>query len=326
MFVYKGHCLAIGVGIQVNNLFYYITSIRVAQGAKYEIPQTRSIRAIITSEIPPSNPLMLVGDLNCKLGNLCGPRSSSDPNQRGTQWMELIDNHSLYVPSLSTLAPGPVHTFHSSRLTTTIDYVVGNLALATVLVSCRVVQDHPLNTSDHLPIISNLNLSLLTSVPSPRGHSPHPDWNSGQRQGRLSHYASLTDEAVSTLHIKDYSTIPEIDVDISSMSSMLVNAALSSIPHSKHPNVNLNKVYDPHLSTLCWCSRATFHQWKAAGSPRSGPLYEERKTCKKYVNTYLSQQLAQLQRKVIQKCDKDFHSHHPKRLETLSANLAGLLY
>ena len=48
MFVYKGHCLAIGVGIQVNNLFYYTTSIRVAQGAKYEIPQTRSIPATIT--------------------------------------------------------------------------------------------------------------------------------------------------------------------------------------------------------------------------------------------------------------------------------------
>ena len=48
MFVYEGHCLAIGVGIQVNNLFYYTTSIRVAQGAKNEIPQTRSIPAIIT--------------------------------------------------------------------------------------------------------------------------------------------------------------------------------------------------------------------------------------------------------------------------------------
>ena len=42
-------------------------------------------------------------------------------------------------------------------------------------------------------------------------------------------------------------------------------------------------------------------------------IYEERKTCKKNVNTYLSQRRAQLQRKVIQKRDQDFHSHHPKR-------------
>ena len=97
------------------------------------------------------------------------------------------------------------------------------------------------------------------------------------------------------------------------MSSTLVNAALFSIPHSKHPNVKLNKVYDPHLSTLCWRSRAAFCQWKAAGSARSGPLYEERKTCKKNVSTYLSQRRAQLQCKGIQKHDQDFHSHHPKR-------------
>ena len=32
----------------MNNLFYYTTSIRVAPGAKYEIPQTRSIPAAIT--------------------------------------------------------------------------------------------------------------------------------------------------------------------------------------------------------------------------------------------------------------------------------------
>ena len=36
MFVYNGHCLAIGVGIQVNNLFYYTTSTRVVQGANAE--------------------------------------------------------------------------------------------------------------------------------------------------------------------------------------------------------------------------------------------------------------------------------------------------
>ena len=35
----------------MNNLFYYTTSIRVAPGAKYEIPQTRSIPAAITDVI-----------------------------------------------------------------------------------------------------------------------------------------------------------------------------------------------------------------------------------------------------------------------------------
>ena len=73
------------------------------------------------STVPPSSPLLLVGDLNCHIGKLGGPRSSCDPNHRGVQWMELIENHSLYIPSLSTLATGPVHTFHVNRTATTVD-------------------------------------------------------------------------------------------------------------------------------------------------------------------------------------------------------------
>ena len=53
------------------------------------------------SALPLSSPLLLVGDLNCHIGKLGGPRSSSDPNQRGVQWMDLVHKHSLYIPSLS---------------------------------------------------------------------------------------------------------------------------------------------------------------------------------------------------------------------------------
>ena len=36
---------------------------------------------------------------------------------------------------------------------------------------------------------------------------------------------------------------------------------------SKHPMAHSKKVYDAHLSTLCWRSRVAFRQWKAADSP-----------------------------------------------------------
>ena len=66
-----------------------------------------------------------------------------------------------------------------------------------------------------------------------------------------------------------------------------------------------NMVCDAHLSTLCWRSRVAFRQWTAAGSPRSCPL------CKKNVSVPFHCK-AQLQRKVIQKRDQAFRSHHPK--------------
>ena len=79
---------------------------------------------------------------------------------------------------------------------------------------------------------------------------------------------------------------------------------------------NLNRVDDPHLSTLCWQSCQAYCQWKAAGRPISGPLCEARKTCKKNVQYHLSKCRALIECKKIQKRDQSFHSKHPRRFQT----------
>ena len=61
--------------------------------------------------------------------------------------------HSLYVPSLCYLASDSVHTYHSGSASTTLDYVLGNLA---ILSSCVTLDEDQLNTSDHLPIVKPL--------------------------------------------------------------------------------------------------------------------------------------------------------------------------
>ena len=47
-----------------------------------------------------SSPLLIVSELNCHLGHAGCPRSL------GMQWKNILDSHSLYVPSLSQLATG----------------------------------------------------------------------------------------------------------------------------------------------------------------------------------------------------------------------------
>ena len=202
------------------------------------------------------------------------------------QWKELLDSHSLYVPSLSNLASGPVHTFFSRSTTTTVDYIIGNLTTSTAIVSCIVEEEHPLNTSDHLPIISNLNFSLLTLAPRSSDQNNSLDWNSALRHGCIPQYASLTDEAVAPLLNKDYCSVEEIEADISHVSNVLIEASTSTIPHFRCSNSNSNRVSDPHLSSLCWQSRVAYRQWKAAGCPRSGPLFQARKNRSMCNNTY----------------------------------------
>ena len=66
------------------------------------------------------------------------------------------------------------------------------------MVSCRVEEEHPLNTSDHLPITSKLNLSVLTMYTvSSSSKNVILDWTSALRDGGISKYACLTDNAVA---------------------------------------------------------------------------------------------------------------------------------
>ena len=213
------------------------------------------------------------------------------------------------------MASGPVHTFFSRSTTTTVDYIIGNLATSTAIVSCIVEEEHPLNTSDHLPIISNLNLSLLTLAPCSSDQNDSLDWNSALRHGCIPQYASLTDEAVAPLLNKDYCSVEEIEADISHVSNVLIEASTSTIPHFRCSNSNSNRISDPHLSSLCWQSRVAYRQWKAAGCPRSGPLFEARRNCKKHVQQHLSKCRARVQCANIQKRDQSFHSKHPKRFQ-----------
>ena len=179
----------------------------------------------LSAESIPGAPIITAGDLNCHLGHLGGPRS---PNIRAYQWKDIIDHHSLYVPSLCQFASSPVHTYHSGSASTTVDYFVGNSTLASFMESCETLEDHSLNTSDHLPIVTRLNLSLLPSQ-IPIASSSSLNWDRSVKEGSVSIYTSLSDDVVRPLLEKDYSCIEEVDQDIEFVSSSLLNIASSTI-------------------------------------------------------------------------------------------------
>ena len=130
--------------------------------------------------------------------------------------------------------------------------------------------------------------SVLTLAPRSFDQNNCLNWNSALRHGCIPHYASLMDEAVAALLNKDYCSVEEIEADISHVSNVLIEASTSTIPHFRCSNSNSNRVSDPHLSSLCWQSRVAYRQWKAAGCPRSGPVFEARKNSKKHVQQHLS--------------------------------------
>ena len=120
----------------------------------------------IISQLNSHGPMIVVGDLNAHLGSR-DPDAQNACNSRGLQWNSVIHFHSLYNVSLGCLSSGPMYTFSSGENTSTVNYVLANQDASRGIRSCITFEDHPLNTSDHLPLICTLELSHLRSTTTP---------------------------------------------------------------------------------------------------------------------------------------------------------------
>lgn len=61
---------------------------------------------------------------------------------------------------------------------------MGNAALASFLTSCAVIEDHPLNTSDHLPVSVKLNVHPSANVPKVKD-KPSLNWGRSKEDGHM---------------------------------------------------------------------------------------------------------------------------------------------
>ena len=121
--------------------------------------------------LPAGADVVIMGDFNADLGLLGGPMTHSPPNEQGkilnkylTRW-KFISTHLHLCSSL------PIYTYESEAhdSLSTIDHILCPSHMLHKFSSSSLLKDHPLNTSDHLPLSATL---MLPSLPSPVSHSP----------------------------------------------------------------------------------------------------------------------------------------------------------
>ena len=212
----------------------------------------------------------------------------------------MLDRHSLFVASLGALSTGPIHTYSSGDHSTTLDYVIGNVALAEMLQSCETIDDDPLNTSDHLPILTR----LASQHQPPSQKAPKKpvrlDWDLAACDRSAFMYAAQVEAIVNQLlEKKNYSSIDEIEADFLIVSSAMVSISSSTIPHMKSSRANTTS---RTLSYLIFIGYRGFHFMN--GKQPATPLRK--------VSEHLLKCRARLERKAIQQRDNKFQSNHPQ--------------
>ena len=197
-----------------------------------------------------------------------------------------------------------------------VDYDISTSDAFRGLTTCSTVDEHPLSTSDHLPISCVLDLAHVRDTPKSAIPLDTLDWLKAVEEGKILEYSQATDNAVRFLLNKDCSFVEDLNQDILSTASKIRSAATMFIPLKKVKSHLSHKIHDRTLSHLCWKSRCAFCKWKDAGRPRSGLLYDERRKCKCPVQHYLNQQRGNWERKRIQKRDSMFSQKHPQRFRS----------
>ena len=110
--------------------------------------------------------------------------------------------HALINASLCSIASGPSYTYTSGGNSTTIDYIISNSDAFRGISSCSTLEEHALNTSDHLSITFSLNLTHIRAPPSPIIPSSDIDWSRAVKEGNILLYSKACDEAVRIFTIE----------------------------------------------------------------------------------------------------------------------------
>ena len=124
---------------------------------------------------------IILGDINADPGPQGGPKSSTPVNEQGrilnrylSKW-NFVSAHLHKSPSL--LSHTYVSEAHGSF--STLDHILCSRHFLPAISQCAVLEETPLNTSDHLPLSCRISATPLSSPPSATSPSvipPRSNW------------------------------------------------------------------------------------------------------------------------------------------------------
>ena len=90
----------------------------------------------------------------------------------------LTERQSRSIIDLQPICIGPVYTFHVDRVGTSyIDHCIASYRLIDKVISCQVLEETIINTSDHLPVRLTIDIVLPKVTYSNQNRVPTIAWN-----------------------------------------------------------------------------------------------------------------------------------------------------
>ena len=218
---------------------------------------------------------------------------------QGVLLEEVMRRCELYAASLSEGTTGPNYTYWSGGVQTTVDYIFMDVGAASLASPCTVREMEDLNTSDHLPISVCLSYPApILSVPG-EFQWPRIDWRRAGSSGALENFQAELQAKLSPFLEGVCEDRGQLDDQIKQVAGLLVDTARETLPEVQ--SRRRVRMKDDILSRLCCQSRAAWRAWKEAGSPREGPLFEQKNQLRREVRTRVNYCSAMVERRRVQR-------------------------
>ena len=221
--------------------------------------------------------VVILGDINADPGSLAGPYVSTCTNEQGTILWRYLERWGYLSAHLWTAHAGlATHTYvseaHSSC--STIDHIllpghmVGSIGYAGVL------DEQPLNLSDHLPVLATLSCSVPVAVGTSscrkRSSLRRCRWNKMSVGEIADVYTTVVERRLGEMAVTNLPSVVEpvwIEELLSRIVSVLVDAgkAIQSDGFRKH----LKPRWSKELSAAHNSSKIAYRTWVRAGRPTS---------------------------------------------------------
>ena len=231
--------------------------------------------------------VIVLGDLNADPGPDGGPLSTTPANEQGRILLRYLAKWELSSVHLHTCSTPHTHTYTSEahNSTSTIDHLLAPVHLLPSFSNCCVIEDDPLNLSDHSPVCASLKIYLpSTPIQARQSGSTkfRPNWSKLSESELLQGYTEEVESQLASLSLPSLSSLvstPEsIDSLLGEVTSILLSAAQKHIPAKRFlPFVKPG--WTPELRRYHSKSKRLYKEWVRAGRPRSY-LHPKRKQYK----------------------------------------------
>ena len=262
-------CCGIRVQNEHNAILNIFSVYLPAKGCEGDLKTTiDEISGILeTTEVGANN--IVSGDFNGDMGTKGGPRGIGKCSKEGNIVYRFMTSQNLFAANLSGKSCGPIHTFNGPNGGSCIDYAMIPKDLDESLIECEVLDNEPLNTSDHNPVVITLKFSGIESNTLSVKRQGGLKWNKITPEKLLNNFTLPVEKEVNELllYLCDKAPTTElIDEAFNSVVDILKDAE-RAIPKAKY-SPHIKPYWCPELSDLKRKKVQCFKAWVQAGRPR----------------------------------------------------------